>query len=294
MPEPAPEDEADDSKTSAQAAPANEPQEPQDNPPADPDPAPAEAAAVVTVNSPMFEQVQPSGDMREHLDEGGETAVRSLIGWLEAGAKEEDFEKAGLVQEGDPSAKEVIADCCISCHNADGGDNEELPYAETEDSEPQYNLISVSTKPKVAEAEPETKTETEMEAEPAAEEPAAAEETAAAESEAETKKPEPKHSTKRLIHITHAHILAIPVFTFVVGALFMFTGFGPGVKLVLGPLPMLAVLLDIGSWWAARWCEPFIFVIAGAGALFGITYALQILCILCSVWCGRKDDTAAA
>jgi hypothetical protein len=84
------------------------------------------------------------------------------------------------------------------------------------------------------------------------------------------------------------------VFTLLVGALFMMTGFGPTVKFALGPLPMLAILLDIGSWWLARYVEPFIYVIAAAGAVFGAAYGLQILCILCSLWCGRKEDPSPA
>jgi hypothetical protein len=288
IPEPDPSKDTANSTTPEEAASANEPQESADDPPAESDAAPTEVPAVAAVNSEMLEQVRPGGEMLEHLEEGGEPAIRGLIAWLEGQAKEEDFDKASLVQEGDPSAKNIIAAYCVSCHNADGGDNEDLPYADTEDSEPQYELVYVSAEPEVTPEQPE----------PEAVAPPAGEPTDDAEPEVVAKKPEPKMigptSTKRLIHITHAHILAIPVFTFVVGALFMFTGFGPGMKLLLGPLPMLAVLLDIGGWWAARCCEPFIYVIAGAGALFGITYALQILCILCSVWCGRKDDPAVA
>jgi hypothetical protein len=94
--------------------------------------------------------------------------------------------------------------------------------------------------------------------------------------------------------VTHAHILAIPVFTLLVGLLFLMTGFSEKIKLVLGPLPMLAVLLDIGSWWAARFIEPFIYVIAASGAIFGAAFALQILAILASMWLGIADPKAKA
>ena len=53
--------------------------------------------------------------------------------------------------------------------------------------------------------------------------------------------------------MTHAHVMTVPVFTFVVGVLFLMTGIPQSVKLVLGPLPMLAVLLDISGWWMARY-----------------------------------------
>ncbi len=292
IPEPDPSDDTAKSTTPEKAASANEPQGSVDDPPTEFDVAPIEVPAVVRVDSEMLEQVRPGGDMLEYLEEGGEPAIRGLIVWLEGQAKEEDFDKASLVQEGDPSAKDIIAEYCVSCHNADGGDNEDLPYADTEDSEPKYEWVYESAEPEGAPEQPEPEAAA-LPADEPADEPAED-----VEPEIVAKKPVPRMigptSTKRLIHITHAHILAIPVFTFIVGALFMFTGFGSGVKLLLGPLPMLAVLLDIGGWWAARCCEPFIFVIAGAGALFGVTYALQVLCILCSVWCGRKDDPAVA
>jgi hypothetical protein len=214
-----------------------------------------------SVNSSMLEQVRPGGDMREYLEED-EPATNGLIAWLEAEAKEADFDTPGLKAEGDWSAKQAIATYCVDCHNSDGGDNEDVPYAATADSEPEYDLVFVS-----AEATVDIQ-------------------------EGEVKVIKPK-SERRLVHITHAHILAIPVFTLLVGALFMMTGFGSVLKFLLGPLPMLAVLADISSWWLARYAEPFIYVIAAAGAVFGIAYALQILGILCSMWFGRSEDPAA-
>jgi len=210
--------------------------------------------------SPMLTQVLPGGDMREYLEEDG-PATEGLIAWLKAEAKEEDFDTPGLGAEGNWSAKQAIATYCVVCHNSDGGEGEEYPFAETEDAEPDYDLVFVSAEPPVD----------------------------IQEGEVRTIKPK---SERRLVHITHAHILAIPVFTLLVGALFMMTGFGPTVKFLLGPLPMLAVLADIGSWWLARYSEPFIYVIAAAGAVFGLAYALQILGILCSMWCGRREDPA--
>lgn len=220
--------------------------------------------AKIEVNSTMLEQVRPDGDMREHLDKGGDPAVRGLIAWLEEKqADEKLFATAGLAQEGDPSAKEVLTQCCIECHNADGGDAEDYAFAETAEAEPDVLLVMDYAAPDI------TKTEIgpqEIELKPT--------------------------STKKLVLITHQHVLSIPVFTLLVGTLFLMTGFGNAVKLLLGPLPMLAVMCDIGSWWLARVAEPFIYVIAAAGAVFGASYGLQIFLILCSTWCGRRDDPA--
>jgi len=208
----------------------------------------------VVAGSPMLDQGRPGGDMHEYLEPGGEPAVRALIFWLENGGKEEDFAKSELAQAGDQPAKQVIADQCIECHNADGGDMEDVPFAATAESEPEF---------------------------------ASVEKVATPDYERQQSGPQ---STKKLVHVTHAHILAIPVFTLIVGVLFLMTGCGSSVKLILGPLPMLAVVADISSWWLARFYEPFIYVIAASGAVFGATYGLQILCILASMWLGRKGD----
>lgn len=217
--------------------------------------------ATVTVHSLMLEQVRPGGEMREYLEPGGEPAIRGLIRWLENGAKQEEFDTPGLAQEGDPSAKHIIATYCVECHHADGGEMEDVPYAASEDAEPDYDMVA-----EVAEPEFETHQEGPQQLQLA------------------------PTSVPELIHITHAHVLTMPVFTFLVGLLFLMTGYGQSVKLILGPLPMLAVLLDIGSWWLARIFEPAIYIIAGSGGLFGTTYALQILLILASVWLGRRES----
>ncbi len=215
----------------------------------------------VTVNSDMLAQVRPDGEMREYLEKGGEEAVRGLIKWLENEAKEDEFTKEGLAQAKDPSAQAIIKAHCIECHNADGGDMEDIPYAETDASDPQYEMVMKTAKPEIT----------------------------VEESGMQTKVFKPTGES-RLIQITHVHILTMPVFTFIVGVLFLMTGIPAKLKLLIGPLPMLAVLLDISGWWLARWIEPFIYVIAAAGGLFGAMYALQILCILGSMWLGRTSD----
>jgi cytochrome c553 len=222
------------------------------------------AEADITVNSAMLEQVRTGGEMRQYLELGGAPAVQGLITWLEAGAKESNFDTPGLAGAESPSAKAIIAAHCIECHHADGGDMEEIPYAASDKAEPEYSLVMKVAKPEFERPESQPR-----------------------------KVVLAPTSVKKLVHITHAHVLAVPLFTMAVGCLFLLTGFGPNVKLLLAPLPMFAVILDIGSWWLARFAEPFIYVIAASGAIFGIAYALQILAILGSMWLGRGEAESA-
>ena len=64
---------------------------------------------------------------------------------------------------------------------------------------------------------------------------------------------------------------------------------------LMASAPMwLFTFVSVAVWWLARVAEPFIYVIAASGAVFGTAFGLQILCILCSTWCGRRDEPAPA
>src|SRR5262245_48851114 len=197
----------------------------------------APTAAPAGPISPMLKMVLPGGGMRKYLEKGGEPSVRALVSWLEAGSKKEDFSKEGVFKEGDPSVSDVLEEQCIKCHNAQNGKKKDVPYAATSKSTPEYEMVA-----KQAMA-------------------------AAAASRGEAVYLEPM-ALSALIQSTHAHILSIPVFTLIVGCLFFLTRQRPAVKAILGPLPMLGVILDIGGWWLARVFEPGIYAIAAAGGIF--------------------------
>jgi mono/diheme cytochrome c family protein len=215
--------------------------------------------------SDMLEHVRPGGKMRKYLEKGGPPAIRTLMAWLEAGASEGTFATHGLVEAADPSPREVIARHCIRCHNAAGGEMEDVPYAATADATPEYALVAKVALPELGDVVAQRQVLT----------------------LAPTAVPE-------LVHITHAHILSIPVFTLAVGGLFLLTGLRGTIKLILGPLPMLATCLDFSGWWLARTAEPFVYLIAAAGGLFAVTLGLQILCVFGSMWFGRRGAGATA
>lgn len=101
----------------------------------------------------------------------------------------------------------------------------------------------------------------------------------------------PQYDMARLILHSHQHVLAIPVFTLLIGVLFSLTRMKPTPKSILLPLPMLAALADFASWWLARTNDAWAYGVAGAGAVFGLTLGIQILLILVDVWRPTRADT---
>jgi hypothetical protein len=214
----------------------------------------------------MLVRVSPGGDMRKYLEKGGEESIRTLIYWLENGALEADFTREGLVEPLDPSPQDVIAETCVRCHHAAGGEKSDVPYAENRDALPTYALVSVQAVAPAPTVDAASKTMY-----------------------------LPPMSVPELVQVTHVHIFSIPAFTLFVAALFFLTGVSGRLKGIVGPLPMLAICLDIGGWWLARPFEPATQMIAVGGALFGTTLAVQIVCVLGSLWLGRppRDEATA-
>ncbi len=100
----------------------------------------------------------------------------------------------------------------------------------------------------------------------------------------------PQYTPARLVLVSHMHMLAIPMFTLAVGLLFMMTRLPRGVRAVLTPLPMLALVLDFSGWWLARLADVFVHFIAVGGAIFGLIFGVQVLSVLIDLWSpGRRS-----
>lgn len=210
------------------------------------------------IPSEMEERVSPGGDMRRFLEKGGPAAVDTLMGWLEDGSPEAQFAEAAYVPGG-PTPQQVITDQCVLCHNPEG-DMYDVPYAESEDEPAQFQLVVARASPDFGPTQTETTTRTLA-----------------------------PPSVAELMHITHAHILSMPIFTLCVGVLFFLSGLPKWLTYTIGPIPMLALCGDIAGWWLARPYEPAIFLIAVAGAVFGASYGFQILATFGALWFGRRS-----
>jgi len=218
--------------------------------------------------SRMAQMIEPGGKMRKNLEKGGAEAVRALEAWLQRGSPEELFDRAGLAQPGDPSARGVISDQCVRCHNP-YGEKDDAPYSPdgvVAEFAMVYNYAAPGT------AEP-------AESRPAASGPASGD---------PGTRYLPPHPLAHLFLITHVHMLSIPVFTLILGGLVLLTGLRPTLKAPLTILPMLILLFDFSGWWLARLFEPFIYVILGAGVVYGLATAAQIFLVFGSLWFGRR------
>jgi hypothetical protein len=210
--------------------------------------------------SRMLEMIEPGGDMRENLRKGGEPAADALTRWLERGALESEFTQPNPIDDNQLSPQSVIADLCLRCHNADDGEVPEHAFG-PDLFDTDFQLIAAYSAPGTAVESVET----------------------VSESGVRRKGPS---SVAHLALVTHIHMLTIPVFTFIVSALFLASGPSKHTVFssILAVLPMFSLVLDFLSWWLARWIEPFLYVIAITGPIFGAALAIQIVTILAAIW----------
>lgn len=192
------------------------------------------------------------GEMRQYFSSDAHFSV--LETWLKEGGSE-----AGLTKgEAKAVPKRVLLMDCMRCHaqSTETRISKEAPFGPDEFNV-DYGLISrfVST--------------------------------SKGPSPGEVRVP-PQYTIPRLILVSHQHMLAIPMFTLIIGLLFMTTRLPPMLRGVMTPIPMIAVLFDLSGWWLARVADSFVLVIAGAGGLFALSFGFQIFCVLVDMWRPQK------
>lgn len=193
------------------------------------------------VPSRMLQMLE--GAMRQYVSDDAEFAV--LRDWLAAGAPATELDAA----HGERSAERTIILNCLRCHAADSGEpiGRKSPFGPD-----QLTVAPQMIAPFLPKAATGGAAGVEVEPQPAA----------------------------HLILITHAHMLAIPVFTLIVAGLFSAARFPSRVRAAVLPAPMAALAVDFSSWWLARAWPGAIYLIAVAGAVFGVAFAAQLLAVL--------------
>jgi hypothetical protein len=200
----------------------------------------------------MLEMVDTS--MRKYLQTDEE--YQALRAWLVQGAPPDAFEKA--MPPAGTSPHDILSDRCVRCHNPEG----EQAHAEARQSPFGPDLFTVE----FARVEPFTQAPT---TQPAA------------------RRVGPQ-SAQRLILVSHVHMLSIPVFTLITSLLMMLTHVRPGIRGPLVCIPMLTLVVDFTGWWVARSWPATIWLIAGSGPLYSVTYAAQLFTVFASMWFGRR------
>ncbi|MBK8267529.1 MAG: hypothetical protein IPK83_04180 [Planctomycetes bacterium] len=186
--------------------------------------------------------------MREYVEDDADYSV--LETWLKKGAP-----KAGLdPADAKKTPARVIILNCLRCHARDGGEDigKRSPFGPddmTVDYEMMRPLLPADMKPGMV-----------------------------------SMRIGPQYSMPRLILVSHIHMLSIPMFTLVVGLLFSMTRWPAKWLNWLTPLPMIALVFDFGGWWLARLGDVFVLFIVGAGGVFGVVFAVQIVAILVDLW----------
>jgi len=91
-------------------------------------------------------------------------------------------------------------------------------------------------------------------------------------------------SIQSLVRVSHIHLFGIAFILFFVGRIFLLCEMSITVKRVTVIIPFIAILLDITSWYVTKIIPGFSYVVVIAGALMGISLAMQILVSMYQMW----------
>jgi hypothetical protein len=91
-------------------------------------------------------------------------------------------------------------------------------------------------------------------------------------------------SMASLLKLSHIHLFGISMLLFVIGYIFIQSELNVWFKRALVVSPMLAVFIDVASWFLTKWDDHYAIVVILAGGILGVSMALQILISLYQIW----------
>lgn len=91
-------------------------------------------------------------------------------------------------------------------------------------------------------------------------------------------------SLASLLRLSHIHLLGISMLLFVLGWIFIQSEVNVWFKRALVLAPMVAVFVDVASWFLTKWDPLYAWIVVLAGGLLGMSMALQILISLYQIW----------
>ncbi|MBN1006119.1 hypothetical protein [Amphritea pacifica] len=93
------------------------------------------------------------------------------------------------------------------------------------------------------------------------------------------------YSWTQMARTAHIHLFGIAVFLVIVSLIMAYSSYRSWMKSLLISAGWIALWLDIGSWWLARFYNGFAYVISVAGTVeIGAVCAMSGLCLL-NLWC---------
>jgi hypothetical protein len=88
-----------------------------------------------------------------------------------------------------------------------------------------------------------------------------------------------------LARVSHIHLFGISVLFILTGAIFSLSETPIWFRVTVLVVPYLAIVMDIGSWWATKYYNPiFAYIVLFGGAVMGLAMACQILIALWEMW----------
>jgi hypothetical protein len=92
-------------------------------------------------------------------------------------------------------------------------------------------------------------------------------------------------SLLQLSRVSHVHLFGISIIFFLTGVIFSLSETPIWFRIAALVIPYLAIVMDIGSWWATKYYSPvFAYTVMIGGALMGLSMACQIFVSLWEMW----------
>lgn len=91
-------------------------------------------------------------------------------------------------------------------------------------------------------------------------------------------------SMTSLLKLSHIHLFGISLLLFMLGSIFIQTEVNVWFKRFLVVSPMLAVFVDVLSWFLTKYDSHYAIIVIVAGGILGMSMALQIVISLYQIW----------
>jgi hypothetical protein len=102
-------------------------------------------------------------------------------------------------------------------------------------------------------------------------------------------------SLLQLARVSHIHLFGISIMFVLTGAIFSLSMTPIWFRVSVLVIPYLAIIMDIGSWWATKYYDPvFAYIVLVGGAFMGLAMACQIFVSLWDMWIAPLMVSAGA